>query len=128
MRMRSTAVILVLLGCSAKPNPMVGSTDAGSNSPGGDAGSSDAGATTGDGPNTSCTVTGFAATPTSFALPPGYGPLAFQSTARAASCGTNNVPGYALVDLTGHGKPDLVVTYSCSDATVGDSRWLIYPS
>jgi hypothetical protein len=37
-----------------------------------------------------------------------------------------NRPVYALVDLAGKAKPDLVVTYDCLDASVGNTHWALY--
>jgi hypothetical protein len=56
---------------------------------------------------------GFATTPTRFTLPP-------QTS--AAGCATPSV-----LDVNGDYYPDYVVTSLCNDATVGTSRWLVYP-
>ncbi len=58
-------------------------------------------------------ASGFAATATRFTLPP-------QS---AAGCAT-----VSLFDSNGDLLPDYVITSLCTDATVGSSRWLVYPS
>lgn len=41
------------------------------------------------------------------------------------ACGAQNRPAYLVTDLTGDGLVDLVVHDTCSDATVGASRWLV---
>jgi hypothetical protein len=75
---------------------------------------------------------GFAASPSDFTLPPGYTsttvPTVFSSLAssQGTACNGQNIPGYAVADLTGDGKPDLVVTQACSDPTVGNAKWLLY--
>jgi hypothetical protein len=71
---------------------------------------------------------GFAATGASFALPSTGGPLpAIDGTQSPCSQGgTGYVQSWATVDMTGDGKPDLVVTLSCTDTTVGTSHWLLY--
>jgi hypothetical protein len=58
------------------------------------------------------TGTGFASTPTRFALAPAIAP-----TGCAAA---------SVLYLTGDRYPDYVVTSRCDDATVGSSRWLVY--
>jgi hypothetical protein len=75
------------------------------------------------------TGSGFAATATAYALPPGYGALPFTSLGSLASCaGSTGSPGFVLADMNGDGKPDLLVTQSCTDAAVGTTSWLLYPS
>jgi hypothetical protein len=58
------------------------------------------------------TGTGFDPTPKRFTLPvPAIDPTCMKST---------------LADVDGDLKPDLVVTSSCSDTTVGTTRWIVY--
>ena len=37
------------------------------------------------------------------------------------------VPSTGTTDLTGDGRPDLVVTWACGDGGLGDTRWLVAP-
>jgi hypothetical protein len=82
------------------------------------------------------TGAGFAATATDLALPSGYAglagstePVPFGTLDGTVFCGpVADVPQYSLFDLDGDGRPDLVITQSCTDATVGVSRWLSYPN
>ena len=76
---------------------------------------------------------GFAATPTDFALPQGYSaqnsynaPFRMTST-DYSSCNGDNIPTFTVLDLTADGRPDLVVTQRCNDSATGNSRWLVYP-
>jgi hypothetical protein len=56
---------------------------------------------------------------------PDYGPAAFEHLAGAGACGEGLLrPGYALEDLDGDERPDLVVTKVCADGVVGRTRWL----
>jgi hypothetical protein len=43
-----------------------------------------------------------------------------------ADCNGDNVPYYSLIDLTGDGLPDLVVSYVCNDLMTGNDYWLVY--
>jgi hypothetical protein len=75
------------------------------------------------------TASGFASTPTDFALPGGYSSNAFGSLANAnyTSCVDGwNMPIYSVLDLDGDGHLDLVLTEACNDDKTGTSRWLIY--
>jgi len=75
------------------------------------------------------TPTGFADAATTWALPAGYGVdgyLPFSTSAASATC-AKGIPGHTLTDLTGDGAADLVVTQSCTDTTIGDSAWAVYP-
>ena len=70
---------------------------------------------------------GFAASSQAFALPSGFGPGSFvKLEAATAVCGSMNQPAFAFFDLTGDSKPDLVVTSSCDDVSVGTSAWSLY--
>ena len=75
------------------------------------------------------TGVGFAAAPTTLALPPGYTGTspAFAKVAGAIACTSGaNVPTFTLADMDGDGKPDLLVTRHCNDASVGTSSWWVY--
>lgn len=73
------------------------------------------------------TGTGFEQTPQSFAVPSGFPALSFARLRDVSDCFTaNQYPGHFTRDVTGDGRPDLVVAERCSDATVGTSRWLVY--
>ncbi len=80
------------------------------------------------------TGTGFAATATAFALPSaGFPPLPsgsilFPTLANQGYCTPAVTPSYAVTNLTGDGRPSLVLFYDCHDATVGNSNWLLFPS
>lgn len=70
---------------------------------------------------------GFAAAATPFTLPTapiGEDPP-WGRVEAGADCG-DGVPGHALLDLSGDGAPDLVVTRACDDDTVGQARWDVY--
>jgi hypothetical protein len=75
---------------------------------------------------------GFAQTATSFALPPGYTGVAggrrpFDLSSSSAYCFDGaTIPSFGIGDYTGDGKPDMIVTTVCADATVGTSHWRIY--
>ena len=75
----------------------------------------------------SAEATGFSTAPTSFTLPsapvgddPPWGRIE-----AGADCG-DGVPGHAMLDLSGDGAPDLVVTRACDDEAVGQRRWDVY--
>jgi len=89
---------------------------------GGAAGGS-GGATGGSGGAASCSAgTGFGGTPLTWALPTKSG-YSFYDGLDA----TSNCPAYATVDMTGDGRPDLVVTADCpTTGTVGVDHWLLY--
>ncbi len=81
------------------------------------------------------TGTGFAATATDFALPTGYAKGFFNDVKGDTYCDSTNGyarPKYTLVDLTGSGKPQLVVMLTCSgtlagtDANVGKTKWWVH--
>ena len=65
--------------------------------------------------------TGLAAQPTPFAIPAARCQTHFDASASA----TANA-AYALLDLTGDRRPDLVVFSDTCDATVGNSHWDVY--
>jgi hypothetical protein len=70
---------------------------------------------------------GFSQTATPYALPPTYATGTFTATAKAGACSTTaNTTGFTVVDLTGDGISDVVVTQTCTDTTVGTSVWLLY--
>jgi len=71
---------------------------------------------------------GFAPTADDLPLPAGYPTGAFRATAAEPTCVAAGAPTYVLTDLDGDGRPDLVVTRVCGDATVGDTRWLVHTS
>jgi hypothetical protein len=68
-------------------------------------------------------ATGFSAQPTSYSLPAARCNTSFDSLGSAASPLT-----YGLVDLTGDGRADLVVTHDQCDAAVGSDHWDVYPA
>jgi hypothetical protein len=74
------------------------------------------------------TGTGFAAAPIPFALPPGYdGFYSSGGLEDSGACYTGkNRPAFLTTDMTGDGKPDLVIYKSCTDSTVGRERWLVH--
>lgn len=65
----------------------------------------------------------------SWALPPEFaaeGAVAFPALTGLTSCG-EAIVGHDTRDLDGDGRLDLLVTETCDDdATVGDTRWLVY--
>ena len=71
---------------------------------------------------------GFAESATPFMLPRWPGSArGFQNLGEDGSCGDAGIePRYALVDLTGEGRPDLVVTYACGDAGIGSDHWIVF--
>jgi hypothetical protein len=73
---------------------------------------------------------GFASTPTSFALPSESAPL-FELSGYDngdGACTLSNAQWWSTVDFTGDGKPDLVLTHSCTDPSVGVKEWQVFPS
>jgi hypothetical protein len=70
--------------------------------------------------------TGFAATAMTFALPAGYTAFYGVSTTSAYCDSGRNVPEHVVMDMTGDGKPDLVVTNRCNDTTIDRDHWLVY--
>jgi hypothetical protein len=67
-------------------------------------------------------TTGFAATPASYAVPPSTCQVQFDGVASAYGAALT----YSTFDLTGDGIPDLVVTKSTCDTTVGQTHWDVY--
>jgi hypothetical protein len=76
-------------------------------------------------------ATGAAQTSELFPLPtsPTVTTGAFAGISGALSCSaTVTVPQFALIDYDADGKLDMMVTATCSEATVGTSAWLYYPN
>lgn len=69
----------------------------------------------------------FDTTAAPFALPPGAAAGAFPSIEVDAATCTAAKPAYAFYDVTGDGKPDVVETTACDDASVGVTHWRVYP-
>jgi hypothetical protein len=55
---------------------------------------------------------------------------AFADLAASVACssGSGAQIGHATFDVNGDLKPDLIVTHSCQDQTVGVSEWDVYPN
>jgi hypothetical protein len=70
--------------------------------------------------------TGFAASPTTFALPPGYTEFYGIATASSYCDSARNVPEHAVMDISGDASPDLLVTHRCNDTTIDVDHWLVY--
>lgn len=62
-----------------------------------------------------------------WALPSGSPAGTFMDTARMSTDCDAGYPAWFVDELTGDGIPDLVVTGSCTDATLGDTEWAVYP-
>ncbi|MEZ4444562.1 MAG: VCBS repeat-containing protein [Polyangiaceae bacterium] len=59
---------------------------------------------------------------------PDYGPEALDQLSSAGACtGGKLEPAYALMDLTGDGELELVVTDDCVDPSLGRTAWHIHP-
>lgn len=71
------------------------------------------------------TGSGFAESPAAWAVPSNYGTDAFNRIANSTSC-SNGSFTYALLDLNGDGRPDLVVTDACDEEGVGHNRWAVH--
>jgi hypothetical protein len=71
------------------------------------------------------TGSGFSTSPTTFTLPKLDLALTSMSGANTACSGSPSQK-WATFDLLGSGKPALVVTETCTDATVGATHWLVY--
>lgn len=72
-------------------------------------------------------ASGFAATATPFALPSNLPARTLLKTADASYCDNgDDFPAYVTLDIDRDGYVDLVLTNTCSDASVGTSRWIVY--
>lgn len=72
------------------------------------------------------TATGFSATATSWALPPGHPDGSFSAPqGRPADCERGR-PRWLLRDMDGDGLEDVVITDVCEDETVGHDHWLVH--
>jgi hypothetical protein len=74
---------------------------------------------------------GYAQTPTAFALPPyatkykrPFGNSYEASSYCSSSAG--NRPRYRVFDIDGDTRPDMVLSYDCVDQTLGDTQWVVY--
>jgi hypothetical protein len=70
--------------------------------------------------------TGFAAVASPFTVPGASYPWdpSFPTWDRDGLC-SPIIPTYRTVDVTGDGRPDLVITYDCAGA-VGESSWIVH--
>ena len=73
--------------------------------------------------------TGFAASPKTVLLPvfAGAASPAFPITTGATSCSSGTLR-YALTDVDGDFKPDLVVTSTCTASPLASGSWLVFPN
>jgi hypothetical protein len=79
-------------------------------------------------------ATGFAGSPLSWTLPPGFQGQAnggspavpFGGFSGMLACTGADAPAFTVVDVNGDGKLDLLVTERCNDTSVGATRWLAY--
>ncbi len=74
------------------------------------------------------TPTGFAAAAAAWPLPSGHGDPAFTTfpaISSSALC-AKGIPAYTLLDATGDGLDDLIVTKSCTDSRVGSTHWEVH--
>jgi hypothetical protein len=62
-----------------------------------------------------------------WALPAGYATHSFDGTLELQADCDAGTPAFFVDELTGDGVPDLVVTWSCTDETIGDTVWAVYP-
>ncbi len=78
-----------------------------------------------------CYAGNFAAEPAILTLPEAYGDggsLPFDNVSGFASC-DDNTPAHTILDMSGDGSFDLVVTFVCGDdEATGDTRWLLHPA
>jgi hypothetical protein len=65
---------------------------------------------------------GFAATPSCFALPSGYGAFPFTDLA-TSGCSSSTQYSWSTLDMNNDQKPDLLVTLQCFDPTLGVTHW-----
>ncbi len=75
----------------------------------------------------SCDAWTFDRAPTTWALPAGAPPGAFARTTRDAPDCDAGLDALQLFDLTGDGRPDLVVLADCDDPAVGTTTWRVWP-
>jgi len=70
----------------------------------------------------------FAASSTSWCLPTAYTRAWYNALSGSTSCGSSySRPAYAVLDVDGAGRIDLVVMDSCdSGSTVGNTTWLVH--
>jgi hypothetical protein len=73
-------------------------------------------------------ASGVAQTAARFALPttPSFTPGAFARVGGPLSCTSGSLPAFGLFDFNADGKLDIVVTSTCTDPTVGETRWLSF--
>ncbi len=76
------------------------------------------------------TGTGFSSQPSSPTLPvlASEPSGAFSDVAASTACTTAATLNHTLVDVDGDFKPDLVITSTCGDATIGVNLWLVFPN
>lgn len=67
--------------------------------------------------------TGFSSSPTTWEVP-GSRFSGLYSSTRDADCVGDGTPAYALADMDGDGRDDLLVTQDCTDTDVGEDHWL----
>jgi hypothetical protein len=68
----------------------------------------------------------FDATAISWGLPEGYGVDPFTFARSATDC-TLGAPAFGWFDHDGSAQRSLVITASCTDSTVGDTKWAVHP-
>jgi hypothetical protein len=56
------------------------------------------------------------------------GGVLFPTLANQGYCSPQVTPSYAVTNLTGDGRPSLVLFDACHDTTVGNSNWLLFPA
>ncbi len=116
------AVAATLLDCADDAKPPADTTGIGTVSPGGNGSGSSLDA----GTDAAC---GFAVSPTSFALPPLLSaPVSpFSAVTNQLDCpSVARKLDYSLTDMNADGQPDLLLTSTCDDATIGVTAWLVY--
>ena len=74
------------------------------------------------------TSTGFPATPSSWALPSDLPEGSLRSPGNPTGCEGTGQPRWALRDIDGDARPDVVITENCSDAGlgVGTTHWQVH--